>query len=64
MTADLLSMCTFYLCGMYGGRRDVYRILVGRPEGKRPFGRSRCKWEDNIKWIFRKWDGKAWTGLL
>jgi hypothetical protein len=30
-------------------RRGVYRSLVGRPEGKRSLGRSRCKWEDNIK---------------
>jgi hypothetical protein len=29
-------------------RRDAYRVLVGRPEGKKPFGRSR-RWEDNIK---------------
>ena len=30
-------------------RRIVYRIFVGRPDGKRPFGRSRLKWEDNIE---------------
>jgi hypothetical protein len=34
---------------MYGERRSVYRILVGKPEGKRPLGRPRCRWEDNIK---------------
>ena len=27
----------------------MYRVLVGKPEGKRPLGRSRCGWEDNIK---------------
>ena len=32
-----------------GKRRDVYRVLVGKPEGKRPLGRSRRRWEDNIK---------------
>jgi len=32
-----------------GERRDVYRILVGKPEGKRPLGRYRVRWEDNIK---------------
>ena len=32
-----------------GERRGVYRILVGKPEGKRTFGRSRRRWEDNIK---------------
>jgi hypothetical protein len=30
-------------------RRDVYRVLVGKPEGKRPLGRRRRIWEDNIK---------------
>jgi len=32
-----------------GERRGVYRVLVGKPEGKRPLGRPRRKWEDNIK---------------
>jgi hypothetical protein len=32
-----------------GDRRDSYRVLVGNPEGKRPFGRPRHIWEDNIK---------------
>jgi len=32
-----------------GERRGVNRVLVGKPEGKRPLGRSRRKWEDNIK---------------
>ena len=32
-----------------GEVRDVYRVLVGRPERKRPFGRPRRRWEDNIK---------------
>jgi hypothetical protein len=31
-----------------GEGRDVYKVLVGKPEGKRPLGRPRCKWEDNI----------------
>ena len=30
-------------------RTDVYRVLVGKPEGKRPFGKPRRRWEDNIK---------------
>jgi hypothetical protein len=29
--------------------RGVYRVLVGKPEGRRPLGRPRCGWEDNIK---------------
>ena len=32
-----------------GEKRGVYRVLVGEPEGKRPFGRPRRRWEDNIK---------------
>jgi hypothetical protein len=32
-----------------GYRRDMYRVLVGKPEGKRPLRRPRCRWEDNIK---------------
>jgi hypothetical protein len=32
-----------------GEGRVVYRLLVGKPEGKRPQGRPRCRWEDNIK---------------
>jgi len=32
-----------------GERRGVYRVLVGKREGKRPLGRPRCRWEDNIK---------------
>jgi len=30
-------------------RRNIYRVLVGKPEGKRPLGRPRHRWEDNIK---------------
>jgi hypothetical protein len=38
----------------YGGRRGKYRVLVGKPEGKRPLGRPSRRLEDNIKRIFRK----------
>jgi hypothetical protein len=37
-----------------GDRRVVYRVLVGKPEGKRPFGRHRLRWEDNIKMDLQK----------
>jgi hypothetical protein len=40
----------------------VYTVLVGKAEGERPLGRTRPRWEDNIKWIFRKWDVGVWTG--
>jgi hypothetical protein len=38
-------------CNMYGERRDVYRILLRKPEGKRSLGRSRFRGEDNIKMV-------------
>jgi hypothetical protein len=37
-----------------GEGRGVYRVLVGRVEGKRPLGRPRSRWQDNIKMGFRK----------
>jgi len=36
-------------CSAYGERRGVYRVLVGKSEGKRSLGRPRLRWEDNIK---------------
>jgi hypothetical protein len=48
-----------------GEGRGVYRVLVGRPEGKRPLGRPRCRWEDNIKMDLREIeiDGANWILL-
>ena len=48
-----------------GERRGVHRVLVGKPEGKRPMGRPRHRWEDNIKWIFGKSKGveTGWSWL-
>jgi hypothetical protein len=45
--------------------RNVYRILEGMPEGKRPLGRPRHRWVDNIKIYLRKigWDGMDWIDL-
>jgi hypothetical protein len=37
-----------------GEKRSAYRILVGKPEGKRPLGTSRCRWVDNIKMDLRE----------
>ena len=43
-----------------GHRRVAYRVLVGMPDGKRPLGRRRRRWqEDSIKWIFKKWGGSG-----
>ena len=36
-------------CGTYGGDRVVHMVLVGKPEGRRPLGIPRRRWEDNIK---------------
>jgi hypothetical protein len=40
-------------CSKNGEKGNVYRILVGKPEGKRPIGRSRRRCEDNIKMDLR-----------
>jgi hypothetical protein len=42
--------------------RNVYRILVGRPEGKRPPRRHRQRWEDNNEMHLRKIELEVWTG--
>jgi len=59
-----------------GERRGVYRILVGKPEGKRPLGRPKSRWEDNIKmdlqqvecggmdWIELAQDWDIWRALV
>jgi hypothetical protein len=39
---------------MYGENRGVYRVSVGNPEGKRPLGRPRHRWKDNIKKDFQE----------
>jgi hypothetical protein len=48
-----------------GEKRNVYRILVGKPEGKRPLGRPRHRWVDNIKMDLREigWDGVDWIDM-
>jgi hypothetical protein len=48
-----------------GEEKGVYRVLVGRPEGKRPLGRPRHRWEDNIKLDLREigFDGVNWIQL-
>jgi hypothetical protein len=48
-----------------GEGRGLYRVLVGRPEGKRPLERPRCRWEDNIKMDLREIgiDGANWIQL-
>jgi hypothetical protein len=40
-----------------GEKRNIYRVLVGKPERKRPVGRPRFRWEDNIKMDLRETGG-------
>ena len=59
-----------------GKRRVIYRILVGKPEGKRPLGRPKLRWEGNIKmdlqevgcgdmdWINVAWDRNMWQAFV
>jgi hypothetical protein len=49
----------------WGKKQNPYRTLVGKPEGKRPLGRPRPRWVDNIKLDHREtgWSGMDWTDL-
>jgi hypothetical protein len=63
-------------CSTYGETRGAYRVLVGKPEGKRPLGRPRRRWEDNIKtylqevecgvmdWMSLAQDRDRWRALV
>ena len=65
-----------WVCGAYGGGEGVYSVLVGKPEGKRPLGRPRRRWVDNIRtdlqevgcgymdWIRLAQDRDRWRTLL
>jgi hypothetical protein len=45
---------------MHGRLRNANIIFVGKPEGKRPLVRPKCRWEDILEWI----SGKEWTGCI
>jgi hypothetical protein len=47
-----------------GEGRGAYRVLMGGPEGRRPLGRPRRRWEDNIKMDLQEVGWGAWTGLI
>jgi hypothetical protein len=51
-----------------GEESGVHRVLVGKPEGKRPLGRPRRRWGIILRWIFSKWEwvvgtGWSWLGI-
>jgi hypothetical protein len=50
---------------MNGEKRNAYRILVGKPEGKKPLGRRRRRWADDVKMVLREtgWGVIAWIDL-
>jgi len=54
-----------WICSTHGEGRGAYRDLVGRPEGKRPLGRIRRRWGDNIEMDLREIgiDGASWIRL-
>jgi hypothetical protein len=49
-----------------GEKRNAYRLLVGKPEGRRPLGRPRCSWLDNIRMdlVEVRWGDVDWIGLV
>jgi hypothetical protein len=52
-------------CSTNGTKRNAYRILVGKPDGKSPLGRPRRRWVNNIKMGLRAigWNGTEWVNL-
>jgi len=54
------GLCVWHV----GERRDAYRALVGRPEGKRTLGRPGRRWEGNIKIDLQKVELEDWTALI
>jgi hypothetical protein len=52
-------------CSTKGAKRNTYRILVGKPEGKRPLGGPRLRWVDSIRLDLREigWGGMDWIDL-
>jgi hypothetical protein len=60
--ATLLRWARHVVC--MGEIRNMYKNVVQNHEGKRPLLRSICGWENNIKWILGKWNGRVWTGFI
>ena len=74
--AHQFMLCREIMCARMGEGRGVHRVLVGKPEGKRPLGRPRRRWEDNIKmdlqevgggcgdWMELAEDRERWRALV
>jgi hypothetical protein len=50
-------------CGTHGTGRNVCRIVVGKPEGRRPLGRRRRRWEDGIRMDLEEIGWGVWRGF-
>ena len=48
---------------MWGNGKGAYRVLVEKPEGKRPLGTPSSRWEDNIKMDLQEVEWEAWTAV-
>lgn len=48
----------------YTENRNAYIIFVGKPERKRPPGKARCTWQDDIKMDLKRQDRNTWTGVI
>jgi hypothetical protein len=51
-------------CDTYGEKRNIYRVLEGKPEEKVLLGRPRGSWRMILKYIVKRWDEMAWAGLV
>jgi hypothetical protein len=51
-------------CSKNGEKKNAYVILVGKPEEKRPLGRSGCRWVKILKWVLERGDGMVRTGFI
>jgi hypothetical protein len=73
---EIEKSCMGWACSSHGDGIGVYRVLVGKPEGKSPLGRPRSRWDDNIKidlqevgcggmdWIELAQDRVRWRALV
>jgi len=58
------GLITYVSAYNMGEMRNAYKILVRKPERKRPHERPRCKWDDNIRMDLKEIGWKVWTGCI